>query len=164
MQFFWLLHIRGQMGSFQKTWNGGKLYKLSGRKEGSMVEPQQLSEPERPWVSLMISLPSQTETHWMIMLQIGQETLFPSIPLHHNYRTPSTQPSITLLLLSLPSILLNLLLSIFLHSTIHPSSSSPSLYIYLPTARLSHNSTHLEPWHTERLWSNLMMLFSNTGI
>lgn len=76
------------MGSFQKTWNGGKLYKLSGRKGGSVVETRRLGEPRRPWVSLMMSLPSQTETHWMIMLQIGQKTL--SMPF--SFYTPALQP------------------------------------------------------------------------
>lgn len=118
-----------------------------------MAEPLRLREPRRPRVSLMMSLPSQTETHWMIMLQIGQI----SLSLAFSFCIPpSLPPSITLLLF-FPSILL---LSISLHSTIHPSSSLLSLYIHLPTPRLYQNSTHLKQWqHAERrIWSNLMML------
>lgn len=80
----------------------------------------------------MISLPSHMETHRMIMQQKCLALSYlcilslgpPSPP------RPPKHPSHCCL-----SILLCLLLSIFLHSNIHPSSSllSPSPYIHLPT-------------------------------
>lgn len=63
----------------KETWNTGKLYKLSGRRKGSAAKPQLLHEPRRPRDSLMMSLPCQTETHWVIMQQIF---LSPPMPFH----------------------------------------------------------------------------------
>lgn len=82
----------GSNGLFPKqTQNRGKLYKLNGRMEGSVAEPRQLREPRRPRVSLIMSLPSQTETHWMIMLQIEHKSLslFLSKPLHLHPSLPT---------------------------------------------------------------------------
>lgn len=60
---------------------------MAGR-EGSAAEARLLGEPGRPWVSLMMSLPRQTETHWMIMPHIGQK----SRCLAFSFPTPPSQP------------------------------------------------------------------------
>lgn len=85
---FWVLHIRGQTSRFQKTLGTEeKLYKLSSGKGERVAEPQWLGEPRRPRVSLMMSLPSPTETQsddyasdWAETLQSGFFFLYPSIP------------------------------------------------------------------------------------
>lgn len=99
-----------------------------------MAEPRRLHEPRRPRVSLMLSLPSQTETHWMIMLQIGQKSL--RLPFFSIYNPPfavipSPPPSITLLLLSFPIVLLSfLLLSVSIHPSFHSQTFSEVLPIW----------------------------------
>lgn len=82
----------------------------------------------------MMSLPSQTETHWMIMLQIGQE----SLSLAFTFHTPPSQPHPLAPQPSIPAAsLLSPLFSSassfpsFPHPTKHPSSLSSLLHTFI---------------------------------
>lgn len=97
----------GSNGLFSKeAGTRGEFYKLSGRKERSPARPRRLSESGRPPVFLMMSLPSLTETHCMIILQIKKKpqspTFFspldnpptpPPLPIHHPAAYPPSPSS-----------------------------------------------------------------------
>lgn len=156
------------MGSLQKrVGTEGELYKLSGRKEGSVAEPRWLGEPGRPWVSLMMSSPSQTETHWMIMLQDGQKafrlafSIFTPPPQPH---TPPNHPSPRCLTLYPPFSLF-----FFFFFYLSPQHVRPHLLLPLHTFIFGLLEFLTTPpiWSSgtlERLWSHLMMLPSHGGI